>query len=148
MDEPQMEEMVNNLVRYFPIFYQKITTPEEATSKQRLNIHYQILGILEHYNDLPISYIGKKLHISKPNMTTQIDKLAEEGMVTRLPDKKDRRIIRIKITPKGKRFIETSKKEVEIIIKKNLSPLNNEELESLYQSTENIKKILLKISGV
>ena len=81
-------------------------------------------------------------------MTVQIDKLAEEGMVKRLPDKKDRRIIRIEITPKGKSFIETSQKEVEIIIKKNLSTLSKEELESLYQSTENIKKILLKIEEV
>ncbi|MCE7698793.1 MAG: MarR family transcriptional regulator [Methanobacterium paludis] len=148
MNETQMEKLVDNLLKYLPLFYQKVTTPEEATSKQRLNIHYQILGVLEHYDDLPISHIGKKLHISKPNMTVQIDKLAEEGMVKRLPDKKDRRIIRIEITPKGKGFIETSQKEVEVIIKKNLSTLSKEELESLYQSTENIKKILLKIDEV
>ena len=61
MNEKQMEKLVDNLLKYLPLFYQKVTTPEEATSKQRLNIHYQILGVLEHYDDLPISLYWKEI---------------------------------------------------------------------------------------
>ena len=54
--------------------------------------------------------IGEKLFISKPNVTTLIDKLIEKGLTERLSDKQDRRIIKIKVTKKGLAFVEKNKK--------------------------------------
>lgn len=45
--------------------------------------------------------IGKKLIVTASNMTKQIDKLIEEGMVDRFALKGDRRVNLIKITKKG-----------------------------------------------
>ena len=149
MNEQKMNELVNSILIYLPLFYKKITTPNEAhvknSSYKRANMeHYQILGILEHHNNLPISEIGKKLLISKPNMTSHIDKLVLEGMVERIPNTKDRRVIKILITQKGHDYIKESRKWVNKNIKNNLSPLNSEELEQMYTCIETLKNKVLR----
>lgn len=47
-----------------------------------------VLGVLYEEESLPISEIGKKLEISKPQMTVIIDKLIKQDLVERIPDKK------------------------------------------------------------
>jgi DNA-binding MarR family transcriptional regulator len=143
------EKIVDNILIYYPLFYRKVKTSinDEKSSKYgKSDGYYQILGILITSGPLPISTIGRQLHISKPNMTPLIDKLVEDGWVKRLRNDKDRRIINIEITDEGKKFLLEARKVVEENIKENLSNLNNEELETLNESLENIKKLVLKIN--
>lgn len=144
MNDEKMNEMVNNLLIHLPLFYQGVTR-QDLNSKQRLTAHYQILGVLEHYEGLKMSELGEKLFISRPNMTVHVDKLVKEGLVKRMPDEKDRRIIKVAITPKGRDFIVESRSMVKKYIKKNLSALSSSELEDIYKSTETIRKALLVI---
>ncbi len=108
--------------------------------------YYQILGILSNSDPLPISEVGRQLHISKPNMTPLIDKLVEDSWVKRSRSDKDRRIINIEITEKGKRFLFDAREIVEENIRDNLSNLDENELNTLYESLENIKKLVLKMN--
>ena len=92
-----------------------------------------------------MSKIGNRIHISKSNMTSLIDKLAEKGLVERIPDKNDRRVINITITDKGNNLLKDWREKSNNEIKKNLSNLSEEDLEKLYDSVENIKDILTKL---
>ncbi len=67
-----------------------------------------------------------------------------EGMVERIPDTKDRRVIKISITQKGHDYIKESRKWVNKNIKNNLSPLNSKELEQMYSCIETLKNKVLK----
>lgn len=148
-----MDELADSILIYLPLFYKKITTPkvsdiEKSNYKRRTLEHYQILGVLEHHNNLAISEIGKRLMISKPKMTSHIDKLVSDGMVERIPNKKDRRVIKISLTTKGYDYIKESRIFVNNNIKNNLAPLNSEELEQLGECIKNIKnKVLLRIEN-
>ena len=51
------------------------------------------------------SQIGKRLDISKPNVTPIIDKLDSLGFVQRVNNEKDRRVIDVAITPEGKNYV-------------------------------------------
>lgn len=145
MKKERIEKMLDDFLVYYPVFYQKVTSSKEFRSKQTSPSYYQILGVLMHYESLPISVIGDILFISRPNMTSHIDKLVKDGMVERIPDEKDRRITRIKITLEGSRFIKKSRLIVEDNMRENLSPLNNEELEDLYKAIMTVKSTLMKI---
>jgi DNA-binding MarR family transcriptional regulator len=92
-----------------------------------------------------MSEISRSVYISKSNMTSIIDKLVEDGLVERLPNKNDRRIIDISLTDKGNDLLRNWRKHSNNEIKMNLSLLSNEDLEKFYESVENIKNILLKI---
>ncbi|UTB31750.1 MAG: MarR family transcriptional regulator [Methanobacterium sp. ERen5] len=103
--------------------------------------------MLEHYDHLSISEIGKILLLSRPNMTAHLDKLVAEGMVERIPDETDRRVINIGITIKGLNYIKISRTWVKNNIKKTLMVLNDEELVELDHCTETIKSKILKMEG-
>jgi DNA-binding MarR family transcriptional regulator len=145
MDKERTEKMLDDFLVYFPVFYQKVISSKDFHSKPTSPSYYQILGVLEHNESLPISVIGDILFISRPNMTSHIDKLFNDGMVERIPDEKDRRITRIKITPEGRKFIKKSRVHVEKNILENLSSLNSEEFEELFHAIKIIKATLMKI---
>jgi len=141
-----MDDMLDNLLIYFPIFYQRLTTSKEINQKQKLLAYYQILGTLKHKGKLPISVLGEWLYISRPNMTFHVDKLVADGMVERYPDPHDRRVTKIGLTKIGETFIDDARSLVEENMKNNLVLLSKKELEELYESVETVKKILLKIN--
>lgn len=149
MNEEDFDKMVDNILIYNQLFYRRIKTSiseEERSKYGRTEGYYQILGILVSLGPLPISEIGKQLYISKPNMTPLIDKLVGDSLVNRSRSDKDRRVVNVEITDKGKKFLFEARIVVEENIKKNLSVLNENELKILNESLENIKKLFLKIN--
>jgi len=78
-------------------------------------------------------------------MTSLIDKLVENGLAERLPDKSDRRVINITLTKKGNKLLMEWRKHSNNEIKMNLASLSEEDLEKFSDSVKNIKDILNKI---
>lgn len=150
MNQQEMDRLIDSLLIYMPMFYKKLTTSKEtdiakSSYKKRTADQYQILGLLEHYKYLPISEIGRKLLLSRPNMTAHLDKLVSEGLVERIPDDTDRRVINIGITQEGFDYIKESRTWVNNNIKDTLKVLNNEELVMMYTCIETIKSKILMI---
>jgi DNA-binding MarR family transcriptional regulator len=102
---------------------------------------------IEQYNNPSLSGLGKILNVSKSQMTLKMDKLTEAGFTERIPDKEDRRIIRIVLTPDGRNFIKNSKQTVKESMNQLLSPLTFEEVEELKKSIGTIKNVVLKIQA-
>jgi DNA-binding MarR family transcriptional regulator len=144
----KMETMLDDLLIYFPIFYQKVRTSKDFKEKQTSAAYYQIMGLLMDMGSLPISVIGDYLYISRPNMTSHIDKLVSDGMVERKGDEKDRRITLISITSEGMDFMKKARVKVEENMLNNLSSLSDTEMEELFTAVKTIKKLLFKIKDV
>lgn len=106
--------------------------------------HYWIMAVLQE-ESLPISEIGRRLQKSKQNMTALVDKLIEEGKVERKPDAKDRRVVRIRLTAKGSRFMKESRNLIKENVKRNLAHLSEDDLRVFCTSLENLSKVAPKI---
>jgi DNA-binding MarR family transcriptional regulator len=145
MDNAKLLAITDNIFSVKPLFYKAFGRPIPLSSNVTVASYYA-LHLLEKNGELPMSVIGKKLFISKPNVTTLIDKLIEEGLTERLPDKQDRRIIKIRLTKKGSIFVEKNKKIFRDQIKEKLLILSEKELEQFFVSLRTIKEILTKIS--
>ena len=146
MENDKLEQIADNLLSFGPLFHKKLMHPKTGPCNINLMspIH-PILIMLSHCGPTPISEIGKRLYISKPNMTSLLDKLIAEGKVERIPDDRDRRIINIAITDKGKEFSHECRDMVVGNIKNNLADLSNENIEILLTSLKNIKNIISEI---
>ena len=143
-----MNKMVDDIYLLFPLFRKKLYKHKKNLNKGQIpRSYYHVLKVLKKRGELPMSKIGDRIHISKSNMTALIDKLAEKGLVERIPDKNDRRVINISITDKGNNLLKDWRKISNMEIKKILSTLSNEDLEKLYESVENIKEILIKLDN-
>jgi DNA-binding MarR family transcriptional regulator len=93
----------------------------------------------------PPENFDQELFIAKPQMTHLIDKLINLGMVERLPDKIDRRIINIKLIEKGKTTLEESKNLIRKNIRRKLSCLKDDELKELSVSLKKLRDIGAKL---
>ncbi len=136
-----VEEIMEDALIYIRLFNRELILLDE---KEFLKTFFWLI-LIEQYNNPSISVLGKKLKVSKSQMTPKIDKLVKAGFIDRVNDEKDRRIIRIALTSEGRNFIKNSQNTVKGDMKQLLSPLSLKEVEELKKSIETIKNVVLKI---
>jgi len=101
---PQPMALLINLLRVGALLDKEIT---DYLSRYGLTgPQVGVLRILQHYYDqgqdgLPLSEIGECLAVTKANMTGLVDRLERDGLVVRESDAHDRRIKRVRLTPKA-----------------------------------------------
>jgi len=66
---------------------------------------FAVLETLYHKGDMCPVEISKKVLTSPGNLTTVLDNLEKKGLVSRVPDLKDRRRYSVKLSPKGSSLI-------------------------------------------
>ena len=71
----------------------------------------RILYVLWENKRLTISQIGRLTSLAKTTLTGMLDRMEEKGLVTRIPDEKNRRQIFIEITEKAGQY----QKEYELL---------------------------------
>jgi DNA-binding MarR family transcriptional regulator len=122
---------------------------ECAPKRDVSHSHFRVLAILTEADNqmLPVSELAKKMYISPTNITAIIDKLISHKLVERINDEKDRRVVHIKITPEGCNFLDECKEQMVCLLKENLSPLSEEDLQALSFNLNNVREILVKING-
>ena len=146
--EGKLEGIADSFLLFFPLFYRKIL--RVASSKKRvnpINTQFQALAIVMHSGNLQTSEIGRRLGISSPNMTPLIDRLIEKGYAERLSDSKDRRVIKIGISEKGRRFVAGRRRLARNEIKRNLSTLSLEEVVVLSTAIETFKQVIARVGN-
>jgi len=148
MDDTKLELIVQNFVTIMPLFQKKLIRRDCGFAHDSLNHpHFQIMAVLKKNGKLSISDVAKRLLISAPNMTKLLNKLIDEEMIERIPDKKDRRIINIDLTKKGEEYVENKFKQVQSSLKERLSTLPDGQLNKLNSSLENLRDVLMEISS-
>ncbi len=146
--EDTLEQITAVLLAMLPLLKKKLFRGD-GTDENRGIIHSQthILILLQQQKAMPISEIGKQLLISPSNMTPLIDKLIDEDLVVRRPDKKDRRVINVAITRRGLEHLEALKKARMDSFKTKLSNLSDDDLSLLLSSLQNILKVVAKVDA-
>jgi DNA-binding MarR family transcriptional regulator len=146
MADDILDKIADELVSLFPLFFKNLMKSSRGNKDLELSrVHMDIMFILNEFKQLTMSDIAKRLFISKPYNTLLVDRLIDLGMVGRFPDDEDRRIINIRLTEKGIRYLKEYKESNKKNIKTKLSILNADELEQLLSSLQNIKEIISKI---
>lgn len=146
MDEKNLLAVSEQFFKLIMQLHKNVLKPEEFMKGMPIPpSHVKVIFYLSHKGAVPVSTIAKDLLISKPNMTPIIDKLFEEGYVSRSEDPNDRRILRIEITEKSKEIFKLKKElAVKSLISK-LSELEDQDLYNLNSNLESISNILNKI---
>jgi DNA-binding MarR family transcriptional regulator len=61
------------------------------------------LALLSQREDLTQKELAETLHLSPPRVSIIVDSLEKSGAVERLSDKSDRRVVRLRVTPQGRK---------------------------------------------
>jgi DNA-binding MarR family transcriptional regulator len=66
----------------------------------------RILFALWQKDNVPIHELSKKTQLTKSTLTTMLDRLQKKGFLKRMDDENDRRITKVKLSEKSKKFQE------------------------------------------
>jgi MarR family 2-MHQ and catechol resistance regulon transcriptional repressor len=143
---PHIEEIIDSLFAAIPIIHRKlINSLEEGIGLGISHHHFAVLGMISRLGALPVSEIGKRLWISKPQMTAVIDKLVDLGLVARQQHETDRRVIFISLTPSGRAVLNKGRKALHAGLSEKLADLTEEDLGTLSAALKKINEIGSKI---
>jgi len=101
------EETSTLLPRFMRSIYFFVYQNIDVTSSQMLAI-----TAIEEAKSMRLSDLKNELHVSAPTITGIIDRLVKSGYVSRIPDKKDRRVINITLTKSGLKIAEKFRKNI------------------------------------
>jgi len=148
MESREWERIVDHLLSLVPLFYRKFMLPGEFSSQRHMPpSHTQVLLLLHENGTLAVSEIGKRLAISRPNMTPLLNKLIQEELIERHYSEKDRRVILISLTAEGKLLVNQYQQFILDKLKENFQTLSEEEREKLIQSLQTIQNLILKTNA-
>ena len=100
---------------------------------------YIVFLALWEKDDVPVSDLCSRLYLDSGTLTPLLKKLEQEGYITRTRSDQDERIVKIRLTEKGRRLEESA---AEIPMKAgSCIPLSKEEAATLYDL---LSKILSK----
>jgi MarR family 2-MHQ and catechol resistance regulon transcriptional repressor len=109
-----------------------------GVSRTKFNV-LLILG-REKEEGLSLSHIGERMRVSKANITKLIDRMEKENLVERRYDKKDRRIVRAKLTLKGEELFKEIFPKYKEQWQRIISALEDEEKDHLIMILRKIEK--------
>lgn len=136
-----LEDIMGDTLVYITLFHRELNQLNEYKYMKTL----LWLSLIDEYGNPSISNLGKKVNVSKSQMTARVDQLVQDGLIERINDVKDRRIIRIQLTTKGKEFLKTAPENMKSRTNELIAPLSVENLKDLQTSVKTIKTIVHKI---
>ena len=66
---------------------------------------FNVLELLWREDDCPMNRLAKALGVTRPAATGLVDRLIHQGLAIRRGDPRDRRVVRVSVTPKGRKIL-------------------------------------------
>ena len=144
-DHRKLESIADDILASFPILFRRVSKEKRHPGSKRLDQSLPVLGVLLHHGPMPMSEIGRKMGISKPYTTALVDRLIIKGLVERVLDADDRRLVSIEITAAGRDTFKEFRKYTREVVIKNLSSLTSDDISAFYASMKTIRSITSKL---
>jgi DNA-binding MarR family transcriptional regulator len=100
-----------------------------------------ILALYEH-GALPPSQIAKHIMVKSSTVTGIIDRLEQKGLVCRLRDSSDRRVITIQLTERGKELARNAPPPIQHKVVDGLKRLPQKRIEKIVKSLRTLTDLL------
>ncbi|MFX0138372.1 MAG: MarR family winged helix-turn-helix transcriptional regulator [Candidatus Hodarchaeota archaeon] len=122
----------------------KIFANIESYHKDQNLTKYELFALEVSYKEkeLTMSQIAKNLGVSMSTATGIVDKIVEQDLAKRERNSGDRRVVKVKLTEKGKKIALDLNKQSQNWAKMLLSLLTPEEQDSIILILEKVSKII------
>jgi DNA-binding MarR family transcriptional regulator len=105
---PERQALIDQIVAGTAV----IASHQRCAATRRLHrqgismAHLQTLWILQEHGPQPMTHLADLLGVAMPNATGIIDRMEQRGLVLRLRDGADRRVVTVRQTAEGARTVE------------------------------------------
>jgi len=146
-DRRKIEEVAEVLMDSILAFSRRVARESAHPGGKKFNPSRFVLKKVEELGPVRMSELGRHMEISKPYMTCIVDMLIDEGLVERVYDPRDRRVVKIRITGAGRDVLREFTEAVRASIVRRLSSLSSEDVSSLLESMQDANRILSKLDA-
>jgi DNA-binding MarR family transcriptional regulator len=109
--------------------------------------HMHVMWLLQHHGDLSMSRLAELLDVSFSNATGIVDRMAERGLVERVRVPDDRRVVLVRIGPKGMDALEETEALKQDRLQAILGHLTTAQLDRVAEALEDIKSAVVAEFG-
>lgn len=133
MVQDNIDHLISLIFSSGRLIRKRIQIEKKFSPLQILTLHY----VKEHRNT-SMKDIASFLRITPSSTTSLINELVKSHKLKRVSDNKDRRLIRIAITPQGETILDAIFKKAKIKMQNTFSKLQSREIRSLIRILEKI----------
>ncbi len=139
---PDLKSDVDQVVETILYLYteSRRITKELARRADLTGPQLTVVKILEQIGDLSLSELSERIRAQNSTVTGIIDRMEREGLVTRERSREDRRVVYIKLTPKGRKLAEEIPVEPMVVFKGALESLSAQEMKDLMRILTKLAK--------
>ncbi|MFH1753864.1 MAG: MarR family transcriptional regulator [Candidatus Omnitrophota bacterium] len=138
-----LQEFVREMVEFMPKYLGEAHRKFSITSMRDVTIsHIVILGMLKASGSCTMSEIAKAMHATTSAATGMVDRMVRAGLLKRAPSVKDRRIINIEATQKGRKVADDIQAQRQKFVMDVFSKLKPTEREGFLGTMKKIYNII------
>ncbi|MEA2475916.1 MAG: hypothetical protein QOC87_115 [Actinomycetota bacterium] len=100
------------------------------------------LSSIERLGPCTLGELAAHERIQPPTLTRVVSRLHEDGLVERIPDPTDRRIIRVQLSTQGKSFIQRVRTRKNAYLSRKLRGLDMDELHAIETAVVALERLL------
>lgn len=100
------------------------------------------LSTVERFGPLGPSELARIEGVRRPTATRVIARLRQAGLVTRLPDARDRRAALLEVTPAGREALRTLRRRKAAYLARRLEGLTDDERATLARASDILERLL------
>jgi DNA-binding MarR family transcriptional regulator len=124
------------------VFTSQRTVAESMKHSERIDpfsmLKAETLRFISEHSNPAMADVAEHLCITPPSATSLVNGLVQTGQLKRVRDAKDRRIIRLAITPKGREFMRRAFSQMAEQMRRFFSRLNAAEQRNLVRILEKL----------
>lgn len=141
---PVTESAAEDLSEILPMLLRYMSQlAEQAQNYPR--VVGEVLMSLDHLETSTITELSTRLHRPKSNLTPVIENLVQQNMVSRIPNKQDRRVVNLRLTNEGTQAVKSIKETSKNILMNKLDLLQEEEVLRFSEAIKVVRETFMKI---
>lgn len=138
---------LETLFEIFPICHKWFLRSTEPDRKGISKTQELILFSLMNKPTFTMSKLAHSIHSSKEHATRSVNSLVELELLERINDKTNRRLVIVKLTEKGQKFILERKQNITQKLIEQFNSLSEEDMTSFKNAVLDLHRILLKLDS-
>lgn len=142
MEKDNIKHIISLIFTFNQITHEKLRNKDFKQSPLQI----MTLKYIEIKGDPTMKDLAEFLFITPPSATSLMDNLVGRGMIERVMDKNDRRVLRLVITEKGKKVLKIADQFIMKSIGEKFKILNSKEQTQLIGIIEKILKNVVKLN--
>lgn len=101
-----------------------------------------VISMLEKYGEQKVSELSEKMGLSDSTVSGILDRLEQKGIIKRERTKDDRRVVKISLTGKSKKFCNDFRQKKEEFFTQLLKRLSDQEIKDIIKGLEILYRVV------